>query len=412
MDGGRAARPRQRRRARGHDDVAGDAPHLTRLREAYPARLMIDRDDRYAEIYARVPLERARAVQHRAGVLQRAGRSDRARFALYWEDESGATAAYTFWDLQQQANRLSNALAALGVGRGDKRRADPAAAARDRGRAHRGLPDGRGRRAAVVPVRPRGARIPARAHARRRSRSSIRSRCRISRRSATAVPASRTSIGVAGAREACVTPWETLLARASPHFDAGRRPRPRDPALLIYTSGTTGPPKGALMPQRVPARQPAGLRALARRLSARGRPVLVAGRLGVDRRPDGRAAAGAVLRPADRRLSRPLRPRARVRADREVRGPQRVPVPDRAQDDDEGVPAAARALRRRPAHDHERGRGGRHDGVRLGARRARRDDQRDVRPDRDELHRRQLARAVAGEARLDGTPVSRATGSR
>ena len=32
---------------------------------------------------------------------------------------SGATTALTFWDLQQQANRLSNALAALGVGRGD-----------------------------------------------------------------------------------------------------------------------------------------------------------------------------------------------------------------------------------------------------------------------------------------------------
>ena len=45
---------------------------------------------------------------------------DRARFALYWEDESGATAAYTFWDLEQRANRLSNALAALGVGRGDR----------------------------------------------------------------------------------------------------------------------------------------------------------------------------------------------------------------------------------------------------------------------------------------------------
>src|SRR5207247_8160079 len=46
--------------------------------------------------------------------------SDRASFAMYWEDESGATAAYTFWDLQQQANRLSNALAAFGVGRGDR----------------------------------------------------------------------------------------------------------------------------------------------------------------------------------------------------------------------------------------------------------------------------------------------------
>src|SRR5512135_619066 len=46
--------------------------------------------------------------------------ADRGRFALYWEDESGATAAYSFWDIQQQANRLSNALAALGVRRGDR----------------------------------------------------------------------------------------------------------------------------------------------------------------------------------------------------------------------------------------------------------------------------------------------------
>ena len=46
--------------------------------------------------------------------------ADRSRFALYWEDESGATAAYSFWDIQQQANRLSNALAALGVKRGDR----------------------------------------------------------------------------------------------------------------------------------------------------------------------------------------------------------------------------------------------------------------------------------------------------
>ena len=45
---------------------------------------------------------------------------DRSRFALYWEDESGATAAYSFWDIQSAANRLSNALAALGVRRGDR----------------------------------------------------------------------------------------------------------------------------------------------------------------------------------------------------------------------------------------------------------------------------------------------------
>src|SRR5512145_2134589 len=46
--------------------------------------------------------------------------ADRGRFALYWEDESGAQAAYSFWDIQAAANRLSNALAALGVRRGDR----------------------------------------------------------------------------------------------------------------------------------------------------------------------------------------------------------------------------------------------------------------------------------------------------
>ncbi len=45
---------------------------------------------------------------------------DRSRFALYWEDESGAAAAYSFWDIQAAANRLSNALGALGVKRGER----------------------------------------------------------------------------------------------------------------------------------------------------------------------------------------------------------------------------------------------------------------------------------------------------
>jgi len=35
-------------------------------------------------------------------------------------DESGATAAWTYADLQQAANRLSNALRALGIARGDR----------------------------------------------------------------------------------------------------------------------------------------------------------------------------------------------------------------------------------------------------------------------------------------------------
>ena len=156
-------------------------------------------------------------------------------------------------------------------------------------------------------------------------------------------------IGVAGAREAL--DHAVRDAARARRRRASRRSTTRadDPALLVYTSGTTGPPKGALMPQRCLLGNLPGFVHSHDGFPQRGRSLLVAGRLGVDRRPHGRAAADALLRPADRRLSRTLRSRARVRADGEVRGPQHVPVPDRAQDDDEGVPAAARALRRRPA---------------------------------------------------------------
>lgn len=45
---------------------------------------------------------------------------DRARFALYSENMAGAASARTFWDIQQEANRFSNVLAALGVMRGER----------------------------------------------------------------------------------------------------------------------------------------------------------------------------------------------------------------------------------------------------------------------------------------------------
>src|SRR4029450_2644867 len=53
------------------------------------------------------------------GALVDAWATDRSRVALYWEDEAGQTARLTFWDVRQASNRAMNALAALGVGRGD-----------------------------------------------------------------------------------------------------------------------------------------------------------------------------------------------------------------------------------------------------------------------------------------------------
>src|ERR687888_664869 len=90
--------------------------------------------DRYAELYRsfrwQVP-ERYNIAQACCGQWA----AERSRFALYWEDESGATAAYSFWDIQVAANR-----------------------ARDR--LHRHFPDGRDRPAAVAPLRARCPRVP------------------------------------------------------------------------------------------------------------------------------------------------------------------------------------------------------------------------------------------------------------
>ena len=289
--------------------------------------------DRYAEICANhrwdVP-----GQFNIADACCRRWAADRTRFAVYWEDESGATAACTFWDLQQQANRLANALAALGVGRGDKvalmlpQRIEtvvahiavyqlgavavplsflfgPEALAYRLGEFRF---QGRARRSAVAAEPDSDSRHgswPPPCHRRRRRARVVRHAVR------SAAGAGREPVrprGHRGGRSGVADLYERHDRPAQRRADAAA----------------------------VPARQPAGLRPFARRVSAAGRPVLVPGRLGVDRGSHGRAAAGALFRPAHRRLPRPFRPRTRVGADREIPDPERVPVPDRAQDDDEG----------------------------------------------------------------------------
>jgi acyl-CoA synthetase (AMP-forming)/AMP-acid ligase II len=109
-----------------------------------------------------------------------------------------------------------------------------------------------------------------------------------------------------------------------------------DPALIIYTSGTTGNPKGALIAQRSLLGNLSGFVCSHDFYPQARRHVLVAGRLGVDRRPVRRAAAELGLRPADARLSRPLRSGEGLLADGEVRRAERLPLSHRAEDDDEG----------------------------------------------------------------------------
>ena len=174
---------------------------------------------------------------------------DRTRFALYWEDESGATAAYSFWDIQQQANRLSNALAALGVRRGDRvalllpQRPESAIAYMavfQMGAVALPLSHLFGPDALEYRMEHAGASVAIVEPTTLANLWQIRGK----------LSGLRHVIGVGGAREAGVHAWEALLAKASSAFTLVDTAAD-DPALIIYTSGTTGAPKGAYEAHRL-----------------------------------------------------------------------------------------------------------------------------------------------------------------
>jgi acetyl-CoA synthetase len=182
-----------------------------------------------------------------AEVCCRRWSQETSRIALHYEDERGNGASYTYSALQSDANRLSNALRALGVKVGD-RVAIVLPQSPETVVAHVAIyqmgavamplsllfgPDALEYRLqnsdAVAAIVDAGA-LPAIA--------AIRARC----------PALGHLI-VVGASDGEGHAWSALLSKHSEHSDLVTT-RADDPALLIYTSGTTGPPKGALMPHR------------------------------------------------------------------------------------------------------------------------------------------------------------------
>ncbi len=173
--------------------------------------------------------------------------SDRARFALYWEDEDGSRAALTFWDLQQQANRLANSLVNAGIRRGDTialvlpQRPETIVAhlaVHQLGAIAVPLSFLFGPEALEYRLQNSAAKIAFVDPQSLPNLLPIRDQC----------PALAHVVGVAGADAPGIESWESLQS-ASRHFTPVAT-RATDPALLIYTSGTTGPPKGALMPHQ------------------------------------------------------------------------------------------------------------------------------------------------------------------
>ena len=202
--------------------------------------------DRYREIYEgfrwRVPAD-FNITEYACRRWSR----ERERPAIYWEDEGGATQAWSFRELQEAANRLSNALRALGVERGDRvalilpQRPETAItyfACFQMGAVAVPLSFLFGPDALEYRLANSGAKAVVVDADTIRNLEAVRA----------ALPELKHVIGAAGAKGADVLDWNETLAKASAHFGPVATAA-RDPAAIIYTSGTTGPPKGALLPQ-------------------------------------------------------------------------------------------------------------------------------------------------------------------
>jgi acetyl-CoA synthetase len=185
--------------------------------------------------------------------------SDAERIALIWEGDDGAVRRLTFRDLQDETNRLANALRALGVQRGDRvgvympMLPETVAAVLALGklgavfvpmfsgfgaealasRLHDSeatvliTADGAFRRGKAVPLKAVADEALAQAPEVRR--------CLVLRRTGEAIPWS----------EGRDVWWHDVVPTAAPEF-ATVETDANEPYMLIYTSGTTGRPKGAV----------------------------------------------------------------------------------------------------------------------------------------------------------------------
>jgi acetyl-CoA synthetase/medium-chain acyl-CoA synthetase len=168
---------------------------------------------------------------------------DRSRVALYWEDEAGREARYTFWDISTQSSRFANALRGLGVGKGD-----PVMVMLPRvpewfvafvGALKAGalvIPCTASLRAKDIRYRAQhsGARAIVTAPENVAEVEAIRRECE----------ELRALIVVGGAINGWRA-WTDTLAAAAPQWHA-EATRSDEPAICFYTSGTTKDPKAVL----------------------------------------------------------------------------------------------------------------------------------------------------------------------
>ena len=156
---------------------------------------------------------------------------------------------HSYGDLQEQANRLSNALKAMGVQRGDRvaivmpQRFETAVAymaVLQLGAVGMPLSQLFGPEALEFRLQDSAAKVALCDGSTLAAVQAVGDLC----------PDLTTVVGVgAGNTSGATRDWDALLANASNRFK-GVDTLADEPAVLIYTSGTTGNPKGALIPHR------------------------------------------------------------------------------------------------------------------------------------------------------------------
>jgi acetyl-CoA synthetase len=180
-----------------------------------------------------------------AEVCGRRWAAESSRVAIQHEDERGRRSTHTYAALMSDANRLANALRALGVERGD-RVAIVLAQRPETAIAHLAVNQ---LGAVAMPLSVLFG--PDALEYRLQDSEAVAAVCDDSTAETLVglrlqCPALRHLITV-GVQADGAHEWSRLLARASARFTPVAT-LAEDPAVLIYTSGTTGPPKGALIP--------------------------------------------------------------------------------------------------------------------------------------------------------------------
>ena len=180
--------------------------------------------------------------------LHRWARETPQAVAIVHDLGDGRSAPHTYAALQDESRRLSNALAALGVRRGDRvavimpqrpQMAVALMATLQMGAVALPLSTLFGPEALQSRLHDSGARVALVDDGALATIAALRAEC----------PALETVIGTGPGTMRCDLAWDTVVASQDAAFDTVAT-HADDAAFLIYTSGTTGPAKGAMIPHR------------------------------------------------------------------------------------------------------------------------------------------------------------------